>query len=264
MIGDLSRQRITECLQTARYGRSLTLEPVTNSTNADARVAASAGAAVGHVIVADRQLSGRGSRGRHWESPGGLDLYLSIVDRPALSLPQLPPLTLAVGVGVAEAVEQTLGSAAAPRCQVKWPNDVWLGGRKAAGILVEANSQGAQLEAVIVGIGLNVNRGEFSAELAETATSLARVSGQRHDRAQVLCRLLLSVEHWVGRFVTEGPAPVVEALGQRLALRGQPVQCGEVVGLLDGVSEGGALRIRTRAGTREVLTGTLRPVGRAT
>src|SRR6185503_19101937 len=117
------------------------------------------------------QRRGRGSHGRSWASPSGGDLYLSIVARPQLPLAQLAPLTLAVGLGVADAADAVLGAAARAPARVKWPNDVWLGGKKCAGILVETRSGSAAPE-LIVGVGVNVNRVSFPDELAVTATSL--------------------------------------------------------------------------------------------
>ena len=107
---ELTPERVVPALSTARYGRSLRSLASTGSTNDDARADGAAGAVRGHVVLADVQTRGRGSNGRSWESPAGLDLYLSIVDRPPLTLPQLPPLTLAAGSGCARG--RTLARAA--------------------------------------------------------------------------------------------------------------------------------------------------------
>jgi BirA family biotin operon repressor/biotin-[acetyl-CoA-carboxylase] ligase len=137
---DLQPERIASALATRRLGRSLELRAITESTNDDARAAAAAGAPDGHVVLADAQRKGRGSRGRAWVSPPGSDLYLSAVVRSALPAQQLAPLTLAIGVGVAEAAEAFLPSG--KRASIKWPNDVWIGRAKLAGVLVETASLG--------------------------------------------------------------------------------------------------------------------------
>ena len=227
---DLDAARITSLLATRRYGRSLQVLSLTDSTNDDARRAALGGANSGHTVVADRQQAGRGSQGRVWSSPGGLDLYLSIVDRPPLSIAALPPLTLAVGLGVASAVDALLG-ATLPGARVKWPNDVWLDGKKCAGVLVEASSQGEQLQSLVIGIGLNLNRLAFEGELAESATSLRahQRSGQPLDRGAALVTVLAHVEDWVDRFVAEGAASVAAALDVRLAMQIGRASCRERV-----------------------------------
>ncbi len=250
-------------LHTQRYGRSLRHVAQTGSTNDDARADAASGAASGHVVVADAQTRGRGSNGRVWSSPPGEDLFVSIVDRPALSLAHLPPLTLAVGLGVAEAVEALLDTPNA--CRVKWPNDVWLHGKKCAGILVETSAAGAGVESVVIGIGLNVNRLAWDDELRAIATSLrAEHSAQAEfDRVDALAALLDSVERWVDRFVTEGPAAITGALEPRLAMIGESAQCGEHRGVVAGVAVNGALLMRTDRGTVEVHAGRLTPLPQA-
>ncbi|HKP57456.1 MAG TPA: biotin--[acetyl-CoA-carboxylase] ligase [Polyangiales bacterium] len=245
-------------LRTERYGRSFVSLAETGSTNDAARTAALGGAPNGHVVSAEQQLQGRGSNGRAWSSPPGLDLFVSIVDRPAIALPQLPPLTLAVGLGVAQAVDALLRASPA---QVKWPNDVLLHGKKCAGILVEASTSGVTVESLVIGIGLNVNRLEFEPELREIATSLRaeRPGHAELDRAQVLAQLLASVEAQVDRFVALGPSVIVAELARRLALIGQRARCGDVFGVVLGVSPGGALLMRTETGVRELHAGRLLP-----
>jgi BirA family transcriptional regulator, biotin operon repressor / biotin---[acetyl-CoA-carboxylase] ligase len=257
-FGDLSREQVLAHLGTARFGRSLVLEASTESTNDDARKAALSGVPDGHVIVADMQTRGRGSRGRSWVSPAGLDLYVSIVAHVPLPLEQLPPLTLALGLAVADTLDGFLPEG--PRARVKWPNDVWLEEQKCAGILVESASQGEHTLPLVLGIGLNVNRREFPEGLDSQPTSLALARGADVSRSQVLASLLDHAERWVDRFVSLGPAPVIAALEARLALRGCLVSCDELHGVVEGVAPSGALRLRSAAGVREVLSGTLRPL----
>ena len=251
-------ERVAQLLATQRYGRSLVQLASTASTNDDARRAAEQDVSAGHVIVADAQTQGRGARARSWSSPAGLDLYLSIVDRLPVQLAELPPLTLAVGLGVASAVDALLGGCAAPS-QVKWPNDVLISGRKCAGILLETQSG---LDAVVIGIGLNVNRREFSEELRELATSLAVARGgaEPFDRNQVLATLLGAVERSVDRFVAEGAAAIASALTARLAWVGQPARCGDLQGIVRGVDAQGALLIETARGIERAIAGRLEPL----
>ena len=256
---DLAPNRLQTLLLGRRYGRSLRVLAETASTNDDARADALAGAPDGHVVVADFQSAGRGSHGRVWTSPAGSDLYLSIVERPAMPLAELPPLTLAVGLGVADAVLRTFDVDAGIVPEVKWPNDVWLRGRKCAGILIEASSTGEIAGPVVIGIGLNVNRLEWPDELRSTATSLRaeRAAGTPLDRGRVLALLLKEVERCVDVFALHGGAAIASALDSRLALRGQRVRCGAITGKLAGVAPSGAVRIATDQGMQELVAGRL-------
>ncbi len=271
-LGDLSEVRVQSLLNTTRYGRSLEVLASTGSTNDDAKRAAQNGAPDGHTIVADTQEAGRGSRGRQWSSPPGQDLYVSIVARVPVVLAQLPPLTLAVGLALADTVDATLG---AGRSRVKWPNDVWVDEQKIAGILIEGTSTGHHLESVVIGIGLNVNRTVFPDGLDTPATSLLLCGGAKRpsqpsghyglnapnqpvaglNRSEALATLLGAVERWVDRFVAHGVDPIVNALDQRLALRDERVRCDDRVGTLTGVSRTGALRLRTEHGFEDIFSG---------
>lgn len=255
---DLYLDRVEGLLQTRRFGRSIEIRESTDSTNDDARAAAQAGAMDGHVVVADTQRKGRGARGRTWVSPAGSDLYLSIVTHSALPLQEVAPLTLAVGLGVAETVQSFLP--ADKTAQIKWPNDVWVDGKKLAGVLLEGSSVGQTNMPIIVGIGLNVNRREFPAGLDTPPSSLALEAGHDLDRAKVLATLLARVEHWFDAFVAGGKQQVIAALNARLCLRGQRARCDDVVGVVQGVAASGALLMVVDGQERELFAGTLRPI----
>lgn len=217
-----------------------------DSTNDEAARLARAGADHGTVVIAGSQRAGRGRDGRAWLSPPGLGLYLSAVVRPPLPLSLVPPMSLAIGVGVCEAAREAGADA-----RLKWPNDVLVSGRKLAGILVEAQSQGGRLEAVVVGIGVDLG-GELPPELAGRAITLAAAARADHiDRAAFIAALLGHVERWIDRYVAGGLPPVIAAWHERMApglavrvvIDGTPVD-GEAVGL----DAGGALLVRDAAG----------------
>jgi BirA family biotin operon repressor/biotin-[acetyl-CoA-carboxylase] ligase len=253
---DLHLEVIAPQLTTRRFGRSLEIRELTGSTNDDARGAANEGAADGHVVVADAQQKGRGARGRSWVSPPGTDLYLSIVAQVDVPLAELAALTLAVGLGVAEAVEFLAPNAQA---EIKWPNDVWVAGQKIAGILVEGASLGERALPVVIGIGLNVNRESFPSDLDTPATSLKLVAGAHVARARALSVLLARVEHWVDRFAAGGKVDVITAVNRRLCLRGRSARCDDLSGIVEGVAGSGALLLRVGDQVRELYAGTLRP-----
>jgi BirA family biotin operon repressor/biotin-[acetyl-CoA-carboxylase] ligase len=228
------------------------------STNDEAARLLRAGADHGTVVIAGAQRAGRGRDGRTWVSPPGLGLYLSAVVRPPLPLALVPPMTLAIGIGVCDAAREAGADA-----RLKWPNDVLVSGRKLAGILVEAQSQGSRLEGVVVGIGVDLG-GELPPELAALAITLEVAAAQPVDRAAFTGALLGHVEGWIDRYVAAGLGPVIDAWHERmargLALRavigGAQVE-GEAAGLdADGallLRDGGGLVHRIRSGDVEVI-----------
>jgi BirA family transcriptional regulator, biotin operon repressor / biotin---[acetyl-CoA-carboxylase] ligase len=258
----LDLERLQRELSTARFGRSLHYVERTGSTNDDARSAIARSVSNGHTIVSDAQSAGRGSRGRLWESPAGTDLYVSIVDRLPVALSELPPLTLAVGLAVADTADALLRGSGAPASQVKWPNDMFIGSKKCAGVLIETSTGLAGGDAVVIGIGLNVNRSVFAPELAAHATSLC-TSHPAHapiDRTRALGVLLNHVEARVDQFVSQGATAIVRELEPRLFLLGRRVRVEALEGVIRGVAPSGALLLETDYGLRHVIAGRPEPV----
>jgi BirA family biotin operon repressor/biotin-[acetyl-CoA-carboxylase] ligase len=230
------------------------------STNDEAARVARAGARHGTIVIARSQRAGRGRDGRAWTSPPG-GLYLSAVVRPPLPLVDVPPMTLAIGVGLCDAV-RTTGAPAV----LKWPNDVLVAGRKLAGVLVEAQSQGARLESVIVGIGVNLT-GALGGELATRGITLAEAAGTTIDREAFVVQLLAHVESWIDRYVASGIDVITAAWQERMALglSARATVDGEpLVGELTGLDRDGALLLkddsgrvhRVRSGDVEVIRAT--------
>jgi len=198
-VSELEAEAVAPLLHTAWLGRAWRFLPECDSTNDQAAAWARAGAPHGAVVVADAQHQGRGRQGRAWHSPAGQSLYLSVVLRPPLPVREQPPLTLAVGIAVAETV-----ALAGVTPTLKWPNDVLCGGRKLAGILTEMASQGGRSDHVIVGIGVNLNIETFPPELAGLATSLRLLTGAPVDRASFAATLCERLEAWYQRFLSDG------------------------------------------------------------
>lgn len=172
------------------------------STNDEAARLAARGAPHGTVVSAARQTAGRGRLGRAWHSPAG-NLHLSVLLRPALPPVQVPPITLAAGVAIAELV-----AALGPRPELKWPNDVLVGGKKLAGVLTEMASHGAAVDHVVVGVGLD--RLAPPAELAAIATSLEG-EGVAIDLAELRAAAIASLDRWLGAYLTGGVAAIAAA-----------------------------------------------------
>lgn len=202
------------------------------STNDVALVHARAGAAHGTIVTADTQTAGRGRLGRTWASPPDANLYLSIVVRSPRTLAELAPLTLAIGIGVVDAVRAEGVDGA-----LKWPNDVFAGGRKLAGVLCEVAGDSV----VVAGIGVNVN--DVPPEVAATATSIADERSGRIDRAAFTERLLRTLEPWIDRFLGGGVPAIAAAWEARMATS-LTLRVGEVTGIALGLDRDGALRLR--------------------
>lgn len=260
MTDKLQTERIRERLS-GNWGRSLTVLQSTPSTMDDAFAAAAKGARDGHVVLADEQTHGRGAHGASWISPPGSDLYFSVVTRIPVEPASIALVTLASGLGVRDAVATFLPGS---RVLVRWPNDVWIEGRKCGGVLVESRTVGMSIDTLIIGVGLNVNRTEWPEELESIATSMRaeRGDGNRFDRAEVLAAVLYHMEQWVDRFVEHGSPVVVNALRQKLALVGEPVRFEDGDGVFEGIDEDGAARVRTDAGVVKLRAGHIEPVKR--
>lgn len=231
------------------------------STNDVARALAERGCAAGTCVLAEEQTAGRGRASRTWASPPGLGIWMSLVLRPAgLAAPGVLPLL--VGLAAAQALDPFCRPAAV---QVKWPNDLLLGGRKLGGILCEGAWEQGRLAFVVAGIGLNVLQApeDFPAELRPGATSLRIAAGWQPPRAEVAGAVLRAVLETTRR--PELDRDRLAELEARDALRGRDVVLVEpgaapLHGRALGINADGALLLRTGCGSlRTVRSGTVRP-----
>src|ERR1044071_4481539 len=165
------------------------------------------GAAEGEIVVAEAQTQGRGRLGRRWESPPGINLYLSVILRPRLLPVHAPHITLMAGVALAETVAPLIKQAPV----IKWPNDILVNGRKLAGVLSEAACDPQRIAHVILGMGLNVNYqvASMPPEIRQRATSVADLTGSPIDRESVTVRLIHNLDRCYGELDEYG----FEALG---------------------------------------------------
>jgi BirA family transcriptional regulator, biotin operon repressor / biotin---[acetyl-CoA-carboxylase] ligase len=209
-----------------------------DSTNARARELAEAGATNGTVLTAGEQSEGRGRQGRSWVAPADKALLYSAILRPLDRRHLLLPL--AVPLAVCEAAESLQPGI---ECRIKWPNDVWVDGRKLGGVLIEAKPQGGW---AVIGVGLNlaIERDEFPEELRDTATSLEGV-----PREEARAALDAALERWV----EAGEGAVLDQWRARDALRGREVAWEEGSGVADGIDDRGCLIVIVAGGERVVL-----------
>ena len=199
-------------------GNRILYHQVVDSTMDEARKAAEAGAPEGTVILAEEQRAGRGRFNRTWVSPRGQNLLFSILLYPSPS--QLNQMNMAASLAVARGIEEVSGL----QPTIKWPNDVRLGGRKAAGILIESSVEGEKLSA-IVGIGVNVNFDPSqTSEIASIATSMSAEAGRSFPRGQVLEAILAEMESLYlkvrsGETIVDEWSVKVETLGKQVQVR---------------------------------------------
>jgi BirA family transcriptional regulator, biotin operon repressor / biotin---[acetyl-CoA-carboxylase] ligase len=226
--------------------------PVTDSTNERARALAGDGAAHGTLVTAGEQTAGRGRQGRSWTAAPGEALLMSVIVRDLEPRHALLPLMAALAVcEAAEAVASrpAAGAAAADpgaataaagedplRCEIKWPNDVWVDRRKLSGILVEARPAAGW---AVVGIGLNTGVREFPEELRATATTLHLPSPE-----VALAPLLAALDRWL----VADQADVLTAWRARDALLGSTVRWQDGEGAARGVDDSGSLLVETPDG----------------
>ncbi len=237
-----------------RVGHRVETHASIDSTSDRARALLDEPGGEGTAVVAEEQLAGRGRRGRSWTSPPGLNLMVSVALRPKLAASDAWMLGQAVALAARDAC------AAEADVLLKWPNDlVDADGRKLGGLLVETTVEGEELDAAVIGIGINVNwlRADMPAELATSATSLAELAGRRVNRAAVLGRLLEALDTEI-ESVESGASPLdryraaCATIGQVVTVElGTTFLAGRAVDL----DERGALLVDTEDGRVAITAG---------
>lgn len=248
-------------LQTRCVGSEVIYFDQTDSTNEQARKLADNGAAEGTVVIADTQSGGKGRLGRNWSSPAGVNLYLSVILRPNISPRFATQMTFLSAIAVAQAIE-SIGRFTP---QLKWPNDVMLGGCKVAGLLNELNAETEQVRYLVLGIGVNLNMTaeQFPPDLRSPATSLLLDGGEWVSRRQFTQTLLQSLDQLYASYLHNGFQDVKEEWERRCNIIDKWVEVDYQnrlqVGQVTGVDETGALLLALAGGvTERVLAGDVR------
>lgn len=220
------------------------------STQPLAHEAAAKGAVEGTLILAEEQTGGKGRMGRPWHSPKGSGIWMSLILRPDIPLPTAPQITLLTAVAMAKTMQDVLGVEA----RIKWPNDIFIQGKKVCGILTELNAEAHQIKYLIVGMGINANLSleEFPLELREIATSLQIEAGSPIRRAsfiQAFCRIF---ERLYEGYLEHGFAPIRAAWEANSYTIGRQVQVYSTQTPLSGTAVGldsdGVLIVRDALG----------------
>jgi BirA family transcriptional regulator, biotin operon repressor / biotin---[acetyl-CoA-carboxylase] ligase len=257
----LSEAEIRAVMQNGLIGSRLVIEQETVSTNIDAFRLAEAGAQEGTVVIADRQTSGKGRLGRQWVSPGGVNLYCSVVLRPPLMPYEAPQLTFLSAVAVAKAIEITTDL----KPTIKWPNDILLDGSKVAGLLNEMSAETDRVGFVILGIGVNLNMSQeqFPDDLRHPATSVAIRRGSPVARIRFVAVLLAELDRAYTDFLAGGFKVLREEWERRCNAYGRQVQVdmgsSRLEGAFAGIDQDGAMLVRLPDGRQErILSGDVR------
>lgn len=248
----LSKGEIASRLTTKWAGRSLYYLDETGSTNIDAKRYAEDGAGHGTVIVADMQRSGKGRRGRMWQSPPGSAIYMTIILKPDFLPDKASMLTLVMALSVAGGIAETTSLTAG----IKWPNDIVVNKKKVCGILTEMNTEQDYIQYVVIGVGINVNNAEpeeFPEEIRQTATSLRIEMGDKVIRAALIERVLLNFERNYDTFVrTLDLSGLMKTYNEHLLNLDAEVKVldpkGEYTGIARGINETGELLVEKEDG----------------
>lgn len=209
----------------------------------------------GTVIVAEEQTAGQGRLGRRWLSERGAGLYFSV----SLPLPRagesLSLFPLAFGLATQEAIQKVAGAPA----DLRWPNDVLIGEKKCAGILVELESK-----ALIAGIGVNVNQTRFPDDIAAVATSLRIATGRPHSKDDLLDRILEGIDSYSSLLSSDGPDAILRLFSRASSyVSGRRVTVDGIEGTTDGLDPSGFLWLRQDNGKRRlIVAGGVRPVAK--
>ncbi len=242
MLPQLIRTR----LHTQSFGRNLYHFYEVDSTNAFASRLLNHGRKIpdGTVVIAESQTAGRGRLGRNWHSEPESGLYFSVIFRPRVP-PSLAPLfTLTAAVAMHNAIERHTRL----DVDIKWPNDLLIGGKKICGILAEIQAEVDLVKTMVVGIGLNVNHQKLPEEILQRATSLRIASGSIQSRLEIFAEFLEEFENLYRHFEKAGPASIIEQWTEHSSFAdGREVEIHDGVKLIKGTTRGlnslGALRI---------------------
>ena len=192
-----------------------------DSTNTKAKELAEEGHPSGTLVVADRQTAGKGRRGRSWESPSGIGIFMTLMLKPEINPNHASMLTLVAAMATTRAIRRVTGVPA----MIKWPNDIVMNGKKVCGILTEMSAQFDYINHIVIGIGINVHNEDFPEEIAQTASSIYLESGQHIHRASLIEAFLEEFEDVYAEYLkTEDMEGLQKEYDAMLVNRGRQVR----------------------------------------
>jgi BirA family transcriptional regulator, biotin operon repressor / biotin---[acetyl-CoA-carboxylase] ligase len=243
--------------KTKVVGRDIQVFEQTTSTNDVIEKLARDGVKEGVVVFAESQTKGRGRLGRKWISPAHKGLWFSILLRPNLRPQEATQLTVASATALRRAIESETGL----KPEIKWPNDILIGGKKVAGILTELSAEVDRVRHIILGIGVDVNldAGELPAELRKTATSLKIEAGEMVSRAELAVEILRELDFDYARIGNGKFSTVADEWEAHCTTMGKNVTVligdRKIRGCAESLDDGGALLVRTEYGRLERIIG---------
>ena len=254
VIALFSEEELRTLLQPGRFGLPLHFFKTIDSTNDYAKKIAARDGPEGTLVISEEQTAGRGRMGRSWISPPGTGLWLSLVLRPPFLPSQASLITSLAAVAVAGAIRRVTGLPAG----IKWPNDIIINDKKAAGILIELSAGERFVKYLIVGIGINVNTDDFPEEIRERATSLRVCSGRKISRLEILISVLRELERLYSATLHSGDFnPILETYRSWSVTIGRRITATrsgrEFSALALDITPNGGLLIKDDAGTIEEL-----------
>lgn len=211
-----------------------------DSTNTKAQELAEKGYPSGTLVVADKQESGKGRRGRSWVSPSGTGIFMTLMIKPDINPNNASMLTLVAALAVAKAITSVTGEEA----MIKWPNDIVVNGKKVCGILTEMNAQFDYINHIVVGIGINVHNESFPEEISQMASSLMiEAGGKRFHRAQIIAETMSYFEQYYDTFLkTQDLSALVREYDELLVNRNKSVRVLDPKEPFDGKAMGITLK----------------------
>ena len=217
----LQPYRLCKRLGRSIFSINIVFEERLSSTNTYARCLASAGAPEGTLVLAEEQTEGKGRMGRKWLSPAYSNLLISLVLRPPLEVEQVFALTMVFALATISGVNDRCGFTP----MIKWPNDLYVAGRKLGGMLTEFSASGRTLDYVILGLGLNVNWKPGKEQRTRyPATSILAEIGQRVSREDLLVQILKRFEHYYGEVLAGNVKEYYAEWNERSMLHGKRVE----------------------------------------
>lgn len=243
--------RITSLLSTERFGQSIQYMEECTSTQTIAHELARQGADDGTIVISELQTAGKGRMARPWESTQGKGIWMTVIIKPDVLPHQAPQFTLVTAVAIVNAMK-SLYTNFTP--YIKWPNDILINGRKCTGILTEMMAEMDRVQALLIGIGINVNQQlhDFPEELQSIATSVSIEEQQPIDRAQLVAAILNNLERYSDQYVQEGFAPIKALWEEASGTIGKQIKATtlrEVIeGKAIGITDAGVLEIELANG----------------
>lgn len=252
----LSKNELVSIRKTKWVGTEICYFDVTDSTNTQAKNLGEGDAPNGTLVVAGKQESGRGRRGRSFESPAGTGIFMTLLLRPEIEPQNASMLTLVSALAVAKGIEHMVDLPV----QIKWPNDIVINGKKVCGILTEMSAQMDYVNYIVIGIGINVGNEEFPEEIKDVATSIYLESGKHVNRAMLIEKIWEEFEDYYELYEkTQDLSSLVKEYDSYLVNRGQKVRVLDskepYEGKAMGITDRGELIVDTWEARRLVSAG---------